>query len=82
MARQGMPLVGIQAILGHTALSTTQGDIAGAGPHLQDWAERMVLPEPNEVGGSDDTPEKPVAAGSTSARGRFRRALRRVEAAR
>lgn len=44
MARQGMPLVGIQAVLGHSNLTTTQGYIAGAGPHLQQWAELMALP--------------------------------------
>jgi site-specific recombinase XerD len=45
MARQGMPLVGIQATLGHTNLTTTQGYIAGSGPHLREWAQKTPLPE-------------------------------------
>jgi len=50
MARQGMPLVGIQAVLGHTNLTTTQTYIAGAGPHLSEWAHHMELPasEPDD----------------------------------
>jgi site-specific recombinase XerD len=56
MARQGMPLVGIQAVLGHTSLTTTQGYIAGAGPHLRDWAEKMSLPSTE----GESNQEKPV----------------------
>lgn len=59
MARQGMPLVGIQAVLGHTNLTTTQGYIAGSGPHLQEWAEKMGLP----------SAESPAGRASASARG-------------
>lgn len=57
MARQGMPIVGIQAVLGHSNLTTTQGYIAGAGPHLQEWAERMALPDPKSVEKADAEPQ-------------------------
>lgn len=58
MARQGMPLVGIQAVLGHTNLTTTQTYIAGAGTHLQDWARQMELPQEANPPPSREAPNR------------------------
>jgi len=60
MARRGMPLVGIQAVLGHTNLTTTQTYIGGSGPQLLEWAEKMSL-EPET-----DAVNRPVASSPIS----------------